>query len=150
MPRAPETTASPALIGVRAALLALWELPQTTLGALLLVACQAAGRVVGLERARGRLFIETRGLGVSLGWFVFWSRRFAPGFASAARNRDHEYGHSLQSRALGPLYLLLVGVPSVSRVVYSVLHYRLTGQSWTGYYDGWPEDHADRLGGVRR
>jgi hypothetical protein len=129
-------------------LLAAWELPQNLLGAAVLGATLAAGRVVSLERDRGRLFVQTRGLGVSLGWFIFWSRGFAPAFAAAHRNRDHEYGHSVQSRWLGPLYLLVVGLPSVSRVAYSVLHYRLTGRSWGGYYSGWPEDHADRLGGV--
>ena len=78
----------------------------------------------------------------------FWSRGFAPGFAAATRNRDHEYGHSVQSRWFGPLYLLVVGLPSVSRVFYSVYFHRRTGRSWNGYYSGWPEDHADRLGGV--
>jgi hypothetical protein len=112
--------------------------------------CRLLGRVVATERDLDRCFVETRGLGVSLGWFVFWSRGFAPGFASAAQNRAHEHGHSFQSRRYGPLYLGLVGLPSVARVVYSVACYRLTGKSWDGYYDAWPEDDADRLGGVVR
>ncbi len=112
--------------------------------------CRLLGRTVALERARSRLFVETRGLGVSLGWFVFWSTGFAPGFASADQNRAHEFGHSLQSRRFGPLYLLVVGVPSVGRVIYSAMYYRWTGTSWTHYYDAWPEDDADRLGGVVR
>ncbi len=109
-----------------------------------------AGRVVAVDRDRARLFVETRGLGVSLGWFVFWSRGFAPGFASADQNRAHEYGHSVQSRRFGPLYLLAVGLPSVSRVLYAAAYFRLTGETWQHYYDAWPENDADRLGGVVR
>ena len=51
---------------------------------------------------------------------------------------------------LGPLYLPLVGVPSVLRVIYSVGYREVTGKQWQGYYDGYPEDWADRLGGVSR
>jgi hypothetical protein len=139
-----------AILLIQRVLGALWELPQNALGAGVLVVTRALGRVQGLQRDRGRLFIETRGLGVSLGWFIFWSREFAPGFASADKNRDHEYGHSVQSRWLGPAYLVVVGLPSVSRVIYSVVYYRLRGRPWMHYYDGWPEKQADRLGGVRR
>ena len=35
-------------------------------------------------------------------------------------NVDHEYGHAVQSRRLGPAYLPLVGVPSVMRVAYAM------------------------------
>ena len=51
---------------------------------------------------------------------------------------------------LGPLYLPLVGVPSVSRVINSVAYHHLKRKPWTGYYKGYPEDWADRLGGVER
>lgn len=135
---------------MRGALLAVWEGPQNVLGLALLGVLAAAGRVEGVARDRGRLFVETRGLGVSLGWFVFWSRRFGATLLHDPVNRDHEYGHTLQSRWFGPAYLLLVGVPSVSRVVYGQLHAVRTGRPWAGYFDGWPERQADRLGGVAR
>jgi hypothetical protein len=48
------------------------------------------------------------------------------------------------------LYLPLVGVGSVSRGLYAVLYRELTGRRWRGYFDGWPESQADRLGGINR
>lgn len=130
--------------------LALWELPQDLLGLVFLAWLRLRGRKSTLVHERRRLFIETDGVGVSLGWFVFWCRDLPDGFLDSpgGRTRAHEYGHSIQSRLFGPAYLLLVGLPSVSRVLYSKGLYRRTGQVWPHYYRGWPENHADWLGGV--
>lgn len=131
--------------------LALWELPQNVLGAALYGAVRATGRCRGVERDRERLFVEVTGIAVSLGWFVFWSgEHTAPSFHIDRANREHEYGHTFQSRWLGPLYLPVVGVPSVLRNVYSVGYHLVTRRRWQGYFDGFPEDWADRLGGVDR
>src|SRR5689334_13777727 len=96
---------------LRAPLLFLWELPQNLLGAALLALEGARGGVLGLRRDRDRLFVESRWSAVSLGWFVFWSRGENRYFVLDEATRDHEYGHTFQSRLLGPLYLPLVGVP---------------------------------------
>lgn len=55
---------------------------------------------------------------ISLGLFVFVASH--PHFAGRCENRDdcleqllvHEYGHTIQSLLLGPLYLLMIGIPS--------------------------------------
>src|SRR6185369_10455986 len=86
----------------------------------------------------------------SLGYFVFYSRGEGRYFVLDERIRDHEWGHSFQSRLLGPLYLPLVGVPSIARVLYAVVFREVTGRRWEGYFDAYPEDWADRLGGVVR
>jgi hypothetical protein len=134
----------------RAALLFFWELPQNLLGASLFAAESLLGTVKSVRRDRERLFIESRHTAVSLGWFVFWARGETRWFVLDERTREHEYGHTHQSRLLGPLYLPLVGLPSTMRVLYAVAYRELTGRRWTGYFDGYPEDWADRLGGVRR
>lgn len=134
---------------VRAALLFAWELPQNLLGAANLFAQRRAGNVRDVRRERGRTMIELVGDGaVSLGQFVFFGTRDNRYVPVGHENRNHEYGHSIQSRALGPLYLPLVGVPSVARVVYAMAYRTVTGERWSGYYEGWPERSADRLGGV--
>jgi hypothetical protein len=126
-----------------------WELPQNVLGAANLALQLARGGVKSLGFERDRLMIELAGDGaVSLGHFVFWSacdNRYVP---VGPENRAHEWGHSVQSRRLGPLYLPLVGVPSVARVAYAVGYQTLMGRRWEGYYAGWPERQADELGGV--
>lgn len=116
----------------------LWELPQTALGLLLLLALQARGGVRELSRERHRLFVACRALSVSLGYVIFYA-------AGSARIKRHEYGHALQSRLLGPLYLPLVGLPSVCRNLYGRLYRRRNGQAWPRYYSGFPERWADRL-----
>ena len=135
---------------IRQVCLALWELPQNLLGISLWGLETFAGRVLDIERDRGRLFIQSKGTAVSLGFFVFWangSNRYA---VLDEHTRAHEFGHSFQSRWLGPLYLPLVGIPSVSRVLYSIGYREITGRRWEGYFDGYPENWADRLGGVQR
>jgi len=133
----------------RAALFA-WELPQNVLGAALLGADALLGNVVEARFVRERVVIETKGRAISLGLFVFWSRRSNRWHDLDERNRDHELGHSVQSRMLGPLYLPIVGVPSTARALYAVAYRELRRRKWERYYDGFPEDWADRLGGVHR
>jgi hypothetical protein len=58
----------------------------------------------------------------------------------------HEYGHSRQSRYLGPLYLFTVGIVSV----FWNLLARRNGYISRTYYQRWPENWADALGEVDR
>jgi hypothetical protein len=62
----------------------------------------------------------------------------------------HEYGHSRQSAMLGPLYLLVVGIPSLMRVAYSRYYRKKHGHAWKRYFDAFPENWADTLGGIRK
>ena len=119
----------------------MWELPQNVLG---LVVFLVAG---GCKRRRyewehKRLYIRTN-FGVSLGMFVFY-------LETQKGNKYHEYGHAIQSMILGPLYLFVVGIPTVLRVCYGYCYYRIYRRSWTGYYMGFPEKWADQLGRWQR
>ena len=127
-----------------------WEAPQTVLGAAFLMVEKVRGRVIAVEREDGRLVVESRGTGVSLGHFVFWTRETNRWHKLDERNRAHELGHAKQSRMLGWFYLPLVGLPSISRAGYALVYREFTGKCWTKYYDGYPENWADRLGGVTR
>ncbi len=135
---------------MRAGLSFAWEAPQTLLGGALLAVEALRGRVIKIEREDGRLLVQSPGTGISLGHVVFWCRESNRWHELDERNRAHELGHTKQSRLLGWLYLPLVGVPSISRAAYALLYREVTGRSWTGYYDGYPENWADRLGGVVR
>ena len=130
----------------------LWELPQSLLGAALLWALRQRGAVRGVEaRPDGRRMVATRGVGVSLGAYVFWPDDGRGPQSPAGRLvRAHELGHAVQSARWGPLYLLVVGLPSVSRFVFDLGHWRLRRRAWGRYYDAWPEDDADQRGGVVR
>ena len=80
-----------------------WGCLQTLMGLMLYI------RTKGCKRFEYKGAIGTvwnhRG-GISLGMFIFVSK------ADDARMIAHEYGHTLQSLLLGPLYLLVIGAPS--------------------------------------
>lgn len=128
--------------------LAVWELPQNLAGLAVLVFMKRKGGVLKTETGNHRIFIETKGTGVSLGSFVFWTKagnRF-PHLVNDCRM--HEYGHTIQSALLGPAYLVLIGIPSLARVFYRRWYRNKYGMGWENYYKGYPENWADRLGGV--
>lgn len=55
----------------------------------------------------------------------------------------HEYGHTKQSRMLGPVYLLFIGLPSViGNLLNRIIKFDYYKQPW----EAW----ADKLGGVER
>jgi len=57
----------------------------------------------------------------------------------------HEYGHAVQSLVLGPLYLPIVGIPSLIWAKLPALN-RRRGTRGTSYYDFGPERNASALG----
>lgn len=127
-----------------------WEAPQSLLGAGLGGLLLAVGRVQQVEIVSGRVVFRTRDLGISLGHFCFYGEEGSRYFPPDPLMRQHELGHTFQSRWLGPLYLPLVGVPSVARAAYALMYREWSGHTWSGYFSGWPEDSADRLGGIPR
>ena len=118
----------------------LWELPQNLLG-LLLSRIMAKGQRGQVREFRGTRILRSdrmRG-GISLGRYIILS---ATGWEPDIDL--HEWGHSRQSRLLGPFYLPVVGIPSL-----------LWAAWWRpgrkhGYYTFYTERWADRLAGIQR
>ena len=116
-----------------------WEQPQTLVGAILAFFLEQR-----YHRHHDRVVILTyQKMAVSLGrYIILWG-----GKVSAI---DHEYGHCRQSSYLGPLYLIVVGIPSGLRAL-RARYYVETGSNpaWVDrwYHRGWTERWADRLGG---
>lgn len=90
---------------------------------------------------------------VSLGMFVFVSshrlfdRRVNDRLSDEAASRAllvHEYGHTIQSLVLGPLYLPLIGLPSLLWATgKKPRHRRLMGTPYSAF---WTEHSANVLG----
>ena len=59
---------------------------------------------------------------------------------------NHEWGHTRQSRMLGPLYLLVIGLPSI---IWAAT-YKYDIEYPNKYYSFYTERWADKLGGVKR
>lgn len=62
-----------------------------------------------------------------------------------AQTHAHEYGHCVQSRRLGWLYLPVVGLPSLC---WAWAHSNIDRLQTVDYYSFWTERWANRLGGV--
>ena len=126
-------------------LLYLWQLPQNLLG--LLLGLYFKGEDVDYDndkvKARVRLSSKISG-GISLGKYVYISPKMVAG-----NYVKHELGHCVQSLYLGPLYLLVIGLPSITWVG---LHTLLATQTplEISYYWFYTEKWADKLGGIER
>ena len=58
----------------------------------------------------------------------------------------HEYGHTIQSKMLGPLYLLVIGLPSL---LWAWLGDNYREKHGVSYYDFYTEKWANKLGGAK-
>lgn len=87
--------------------------------------------------------------GVSLGDFIILSEKYKLLNKTDKFLTDtvlHEYGHQRQSIFFGPLYLLIIGLPSLCNNIYS----RIFKKDSKWYYNRYPEKWADELGEVHR
>ena len=114
------------------------ELPQNCLGLLLRLIYR--GNDSEYKDVVLRRSLKMQG-GISLGRYIIVSQ-----FARETTVM-HEYGHCLQSRRLGWLYLLVIGLPSI---VWAGLYGTVVKRTRNGYYRWYTEKWADRLGGVKR
>jgi hypothetical protein len=129
-------------------LLYIWQFPQTIL-ALILIKAFKCEKVVGLCRTKDVYVTDSKKMsGISLGEIIILRRTMMDKDTVA-----HEYGHSIQSLFFGPLYLIIVGIPSA---VFNNLWDRLFHKEWSQlrrtswYYSRYPENWADELGTVSR
>ncbi len=124
----------------------IWELPQFLLS--LIMKRLFKKRIVREETYKGSKILRLKDTywGVSLGKYIFLSENHKD-----MMTIKHEYGHSIQSRILGPLYLIIICLPSISMNIISTVLYRMGyPQFGFNYYNRWPETWADSLGDVDR
>lgn len=80
---------------------------------------------------------------VSLGMFIFVTKY--PGEDFKRMITVHEYGHTIQSLILGPLYLLVIGAPSALWAGIPAFS-RMRRRRQMSYYRFYPERWANHLG----
>ena len=118
----------------------LWEAPQIIVGAIVkLVYIKYGSREVATYK-QGVCQIQNWGMtsGVSLGWWQFtWKY-------ATVTTASHEVAHSIESVALGPLYLVVIGLPSILWA--GVIHpYFVPDKSYYWFYT---ERITDRIAGI--
>jgi hypothetical protein len=111
-------------------LLYIWQLPQNLLGLCIVKFTKAKKQYLVYRTSRYRF-------GVSLGKYIIFGGYYT------ATSIKHEQGHQKQSLYLGPLYLIIIGLPSVTgNLLNRVIRFDYYRQPW--------EHWADILGGVKR
>lgn len=116
-----------------------WGLPQTLLGAVLYLFYRNCphGNYHGCKVTYWDM---SGSLGV--GMFLFLSRQH---YGRQRQILVHEYGHSIQSAILGPLFLIVMGIPSFLWCNLPQTQ-RLRREKGISYYSFYPESTANRLG----
>jgi len=118
-----------------------WGVAQNVVGLLCFLWTLITGRGRSVRLFHGAVVTNwTLRSSMGMGLFVFF------GHGRSARAREilvHEYGHTLQSAALGPLFLPLVGVPSLLWAAAYGPRRRRKGSS---YYDFYTEKWASAWG----
>lgn len=123
----------------------IWQLPQNVIGWILsLTSSYQSTTYCNDKKIKVYFSKNVCGCGVSLGNYIILDYNKYCG-KSNITTKLHEYGHHIQSLYLGPLYLFVVGIPSVIRnILYRFFNFK------KDYYAGFPEKWADELGGVKR
>ena len=114
-------------------ILYIWQLPQNILGLIVKSVTRAEKGFAGYYYWRFKS-------GLSLGNYIFINEK------ARVTTAKHEEGHQKQSQKLGPLYLLVIGLPSF---VWTCL--KTIGLfKKTSYYSFYTERWADKLTGIER
>jgi hypothetical protein len=120
-----------------------WGFPQTLIGLIKFLSSRKKEyKVINFHGAVTTLHTESWG-GVSLGGFIFCNS-----VKGEERTKDyiiHEFGHTVQSLILGPLFIFVIGIPSMlwcnTKKCQAI--WKAEGHS---YYDLYCEKWANYLG----
>ena len=124
---------------IRNLILFIWQLPQHLLAILYIGYLVMMGKDLGIDSRYKQATVipcVMRGA-VTLGDYVF------VGLTSEYRKTvKHELGHTIQSKILGPLYLIVIGIPSIT---YCGLRRLFPSLRKKNYYDFYTEKWANNL-----
>ena len=113
-------------------LLYLWQLPQNIIGLLV--------KLITKPEKFGYYYIWKLSGGVSLGHYIFVNGRHTLEMV------QHEKGHQKQSKILGWLYLIVIGLPSFIWATLKTIGLFKN----ISYYAFYTEKWADKLAGIKR
>ena len=134
---------------IKRALLLIWELPQNIIGAFLFIFFAVFSDSVILDDDDSlEMYSPMMRGAISLGIFRVYAYKYlGNGARYVELVRRHEKGHREQSKMLGPLYLIVIGLPSL---IWAALHSYVKRLGAVDYYSFYTEKWADRLGDVKR
>lgn len=117
----------------------IWQFPQNLIALIYREYLNGKGVMPAIGYYKGIIIYYTKDTvgNVSLGDSIFISA------TASSRIVKHEWGHTRQSLILGPLYLIVIGIPSV---IWASIHKKIAPN--TSYFDFFTEKWADKLGGI--
>ena len=119
-------------------LLYIWQFPQNIIG--LLIILYIKGETKHKYQNIKYYYYDPFPGGISLGNYLIVG-------SNHSQTIKHEFGHAIQSRILGPLYLIIIGLPSI---VWAWLYEPVTKETGNGYYRFYTERWADKLVNIKR
>ena len=122
----------------------IWQLPQNILGSLYkeYISDNIITRV-NYDATDYECYLTNSGGGLTLGRFIFVNQHFV----DLEETILHEIGHVKQSRILGPLYLIIIGIPSIS---WAGLRRLIPALKKINYYWFYTENWANKLMGLNK
>ena len=122
----------------------IWQLPQNLLG-MLYKDCISDDIItrVNCDATDYECYLTRNGGGVTLGRYIFISQNYT----DLSNVILHEIGHTKQSRILGPLYLIIIGIPSIS---WAGLRRLIPALKKINYYSLYTESWANKLMGLNK
>lgn len=128
----------------------IWQFLQNLFALIVLSFYKITKGVIKFENYRGKKLYIVRPsntmTAISLGDYIIMGEDY-----DDEQTRNHEYGHTIQSLVLGPLYLFTVGILSMTfNLMSRFSDSKGSGKFSSNYYKRWPEKQADKLGGVKR
>lgn len=139
-------------------LLWLWQFPQNIAGWILSRKCLDCISWQTNDRETVYVYFTSNvfGAGVSLGSYILLDASYRvmlmKNLNLFEKTVNHEHGHQKQSRYLGFLYLIVIGLPSATgNLIDRLFHKKWSNKaSETWYYNQPWEKWADKLGEVER
>ena len=119
-----------------------WQLPQNLLGLCYYsMVKKSISETLQPYKAGYSIYLKESKGGVSLGKYIF----VPVDSCNLHFLIQHEAGHNRQSRMLGPLYLLVIGIPSF---LWALVHRRWFSEK--DYYWFYTESWANKLANLKR
>ena len=122
----------------------IWQLPQNLIGSLYkeFISKDIITRI-NYDASIYECYLTRGGGGLTLGRFIFVNQHFT----DFEETILHEIGHVKQSRILGPLYLIIIGIPSIS---WAGLRRLIPALKKINYYWFYTENWANKLMGLNK
>lgn len=124
---------------IKSVLKYIWQLPQNIIALIYLSYLIVENQIPAIIKYKGiKVYTKYSSGSATLGNYIFISPR------ATENTIKHEYGHTRQSLYLGPLYLIIIGIPSI---LWAMIHKTIASDKLYSWF--YTETWADKLGNVK-